>query len=206
MSNFREIKSLPLELPEKEIFLRLGGNLFKTHLDSDSRIFFQQTSLKAFELCVPCGRWGIAGVQKVTEEGVCCEDGDFIEGAAFAAKNPGITHLWYGAVTLGGNWKKKFDSLSDTAEKTIYDAVGSECADAAMDLLFRMSGTFLRSRGIILASHRYSPGYGDMPLKMQKFFFRKLHLNEVGMDLTETFFLTPEKSVTAFAGGTVDIR
>jgi cobalamin-dependent methionine synthase I len=46
---------------------------------------------------------------------------------------------------------------------------------------------------------RYSPGYGDMPLEMQKIFFSQLHLEELKMVLNDNFYMIPEKSVTAFA-------
>ena len=203
MSEFHDIKILPLKIPEKEIFLRLGGNIFKTNLGSDQEKLYQKTVLEAFELCVPAGRWGMTEVEKTTGSGVLCRDGEFIEGADFAAENPDISHLWYGAVTLGSALNEKIDSLTNVTEKAIFDAVGSECADAAMDLLFSMAKTVLRSSGITLAMRRYSPGYGDMPLKMQNFFFQKLQLSDLGIKMTETYFLTPEKSVTAFAGGIV---
>ncbi len=203
MREFHDIRILPVNIPEKEIFLRLGGNIFKTDLPGESEKQFKKTLLEAFELCIPCGRWGIVEVEKVTATGIVCRGGDWIEGADFAAENPEISHLWYGAVTLGSALNEKINSLTNVTEKAIFDAVGSECADAAMDLLFSMAKTVLRSRGITLAERRYSPGYGDMPLKMQNFFFQKLQLSDSGIKMTETFFLIPEKSVTAFAGGVI---
>lgn len=47
---------------------------------------------------------------------------------------------------------------------------------------------------------RYSPGYGDVPLEMQREFFRLLPCTKIGLTLMDTLIMSPEKSVTAFVG------
>lgn len=47
---------------------------------------------------------------------------------------------------------------------------------------------------------RYSPGYGDVPLDMQKNFFSLLPCTRIGLTLMDTLIMAPEKSVTAFIG------
>lgn len=47
---------------------------------------------------------------------------------------------------------------------------------------------------------RFSPGYGDVPLIIQKDFFRLLPCNKIALSLMNTLIMTPEKSVTAFIG------
>ena len=47
---------------------------------------------------------------------------------------------------------------------------------------------------------RYSPGYGDVPLEIQKDFFRLLPCTRIGLTLMDTLIMAPEKSVTAFVG------
>lgn len=48
---------------------------------------------------------------------------------------------------------------------------------------------------------RYSPGYGDLPLSLQKEFSRILNMpKEIGVSLTDTLLMTPSKSVTALIG------
>ncbi|MCR5762970.1 MAG: hypothetical protein K6G00_06250 [Treponema sp.] len=50
------------------------------------------------------------------------------------------------------------------------------------------------------AHPRYSPGYGDVPLTMQKTFFSLLQCSKIGLTLMDTLIMSPEKSVTAFIG------
>ena len=47
---------------------------------------------------------------------------------------------------------------------------------------------------------RYSPGYGDVSLQVQKDFFRLLPCTRIGLTLMDTLIMAPEKSVTAFVG------
>ena len=48
---------------------------------------------------------------------------------------------------------------------------------------------------------RYSPGYGDVPLEAQKYFFEMLDCaKQIGVSLNESLLMSPSKSVTAFVG------
>ena len=48
---------------------------------------------------------------------------------------------------------------------------------------------------------RYSPGYGDVPLALQKDIFQLLNLpKNLGMSLSESLLMIPTKSITAFIG------
>ena len=47
---------------------------------------------------------------------------------------------------------------------------------------------------------RYSPGYGNVPLEIQREFFRLLPCTRIGLTLMDTLIMAPEKSVTAFVG------
>ena len=48
---------------------------------------------------------------------------------------------------------------------------------------------------------RYSPGFGDVPLEVQKIFFELLQCQKnLALTLNDTLIMSPEKSVTAFTG------
>ena len=47
---------------------------------------------------------------------------------------------------------------------------------------------------------RYSPGFGDVSLEVQKDFFRLLPCARIGLTLMDSLIMSPEKSVTAFQG------
>lgn len=48
---------------------------------------------------------------------------------------------------------------------------------------------------------RFSPGYGDFPIEFQKEFVKILDTNKkIGLTVTDSFMMTPTKSVTALIG------
>ena len=195
-----DYSGLAVPFPEKEIFLRLGGNIFKNRMDEQFLCRFRKSAMRAFELCRPRGRWQIFPVSSVTGCGMILSDGTFIPGGDFAGRNGDISFLWCAAVTVGKEVTEARDSLEMVSERAVYDAVAGECADAAMDMVQSLAAGELRRRNLFLAERRFSPGYGDMPLDLQRFFFSSLHLEELNMILNDKFFMIPEKSVTAFAG------
>lgn len=199
ISGIRIFDRLNIEFPEKEIFLRLGGNCFKTVLDENARIRLMQSSRSAFELCVPRGRFAVLKIDDLTTGGADTPDGFLALGQKFCAMSKNAAYLWCGAVTVGEPIIRRRDGFDRISDSAVADAVGSECADAAMDVLFSIARAELLRQGMVLDEHRYSPGYGDMPLSLQTFFYQKLNMAEMGITLTGNCFLLPEKSVTAFA-------
>ena len=189
---------LSIEFPEKTVFLRLGGHCTKTGLDERAKAQFIQWSRRAFELCRPCGRWKLLPLKVCHHNGV--EIGhDFLPlGKDFCCGRT-ATHLWCGAVTIGSALTEARDSLTELSAGAVYDAVGSECADAAMDMLFALSRSALSRQGVLLDKRRFSPGYGDMPLELQNFFYHELKMEQMGVEITSNSFFVPEKTVTAFA-------
>ena len=190
---------LAVEFPEKSVFLRLGGHCTKTGLDERTRLHFMQISRQAFDLCEPCGRWECLKISAVgaghleTEKGILSLGRDFCKSAGNAS------HLWYGAVTIGNKLTALRDELDSISASAVYDAVGSECADAAMDMLCALSRSELLRNGMFLSERRFSPGYGDMPLSLQNFFYSELDMAQMRVTVTENCFFIPEKTVTAFA-------
>ena len=175
--------SLNIQFPEREIFLRLGGHLTKTVLSAEELIRFRSLGCKAFEVCRPQGRWDICKVNSVTENCITLDDGFQIRSRDFASRCCGINYLWFGAVTLGNAVTNLRDNSEKVSESAVFDAVGAECADAAMDALHSLARQALQRQGLTLAPRRFSPGYGDMDLEIQQFFFERLDLSELDIVL-----------------------
>jgi hypothetical protein len=82
----------------------------------------------------------------------------------------------------------------------VIDAVASEMVDASLDWIMSYFSRELRRENKALKPHRYSAGYGDFLLANQATMFRLLELARLGVHITASFLLIPEKSVTAIAG------
>lgn len=91
-------------------------------------------------------------------------------------------------------------SKGDGATAVTYDAVGGQTAEATMSWINDLVRQQLRRQGEFLTKHRFSPGYGDLHLRLQRTIYGWLQLERLGLSLTPGCMLVPEKSVTALAG------
>ncbi len=81
-----------------------------------------------------------------------------------------------------------------------YQAIGAALIEEWCDEVNREIIREGRERGLY-ARPRFSPGYGDLPLELQKDFMRILRMQkEIGVTLTDSLLMTPAKSVTALIG------
>ena len=88
----------------------------------------------------------------------------------------------------------KYSQLSPS-RALMMQAIGTECIEALCDVFCDdiAEGRALRPR--------FSPGYGDLSLDVQKDVFLFLDPpKNIGLSLTQGLLMTPTKSVTAFAG------
>lgn len=104
------------------------------------------------------------------------------------------------ACTLGLPFDQKLVALQarDMAKAVMLDACGSAFVEAGCDaaeeeLAARFPGLYL--------TDRFSPGYGDLPLALQKPLCAALDTpRRLGVHVTESLLLNPVKSVTAIIG------
>ena len=82
---------------------------------------------------------------------------------------------------------------------SILQATGAMYIEELVDLVNNEIKKIALSQGL-KTRPRYSPGYGDIPLEVQKDFFRLLPCTRIGLTLMDTLIMAPEKSVTAFTG------
>lgn len=94
----------------------------------------------------------------------------------------------------------KKSSLIDSANGAIMQACGAMFIESYVDNLNKLIQTDSMQNG--LKTHpRFSPGYGDVDLSVQKEFFRILPCTQrLGLTLMDSMIMAPEKSVTAFIG------
>ena len=72
-------------------------------------------------------------------------------------------------------------------------AIENVCDNLCADLAEQMTPDFL--------TDRFSPGYGDFPLRQQADFFRVLDITrKIGVTLTDSGLMIPQKTVTALIG------
>ena len=90
-------------------------------------------------------------------------------------------------------------SVADSARCLALQALGSERVESLCDTFFEDIKEMLPEG--VMALPRISPGYGDIPLSMQRDIFRALSPERnIGVSLNESLLMSPSKSVTALVG------
>lgn len=101
--------------------------------------------------------------------------------------------------TLGAEfdlWMKQL-SARDMAHAVMLDALGSAWVESGCDAAEDAICT--RFPGMHLTD-RFSPGYGDLPLDVQPRLMALAGANRIGVTLTDSMLMNPQKSVTAIVG------
>ncbi len=91
-------------------------------------------------------------------------------------------------------------AIGNFSAAVIYDATASEMTDAALSWLMNYNNSQLQREGKRLLPRRVSAGYSDINLENQKNIYEQLEMQKIGVDISPSFILQPEKSVTAITG------
>ena len=93
----------------------------------------------------------------------------------------------------------KYNRLSP-AKAVLLQALGSERVEALCDALCGEIASSVADEGLE-CTRRFSPGYGDLPLDLQREIFTSLECTRrIGVTIGDNLFMTPTKSVTAIFG------
>jgi len=203
MGKLNIINNIPLMLPEREILFRMKYNVHKTEIDDDFRRRIVSVMNRGFAVCEPRGSWLLLNITGRDESAVHFEGGFSIRSESIAKLLLRSESAVFMGVTVGMgivDLAREAVQAGDGSSAIIYDAVGSETAEAAIEWLNRFLGSEHRRKGKVLTSMRFSAGYGDFLLENQRLFYELLDLKRFGVSLTESCIFIPEKTVTAIAG------
>lgn len=90
--------------------------------------------------------------------------------------------------------------IGDIAAGTASDALGSALVEQVCDAAEEALRRLFAAEGLYLTG-RYSPGYGDWPITVQPLLAQVLDTSRrMGLCVTDTYLMTPRKSVTAVMG------
>ena len=92
------------------------------------------------------------------------------------------------------------EQKENMTKAVVLDAAAGEIADAGLDYIVSFYNKDLIRKSEKLFTKRFSPGYGDLPLETQKIFYDMLEMKKIGVDITESFMLIPQKSIIALTG------
>jgi hypothetical protein len=205
-TSYRKIKyfdNIPA-VPKRELILtRLGYRKGVTELNGNDMSLVEESIRQGEYLCKPAGAYLIVPMSSINNSNIMLENGIMFESSGLLNLLKNSRSVVLMAATVGREVTERvFNEIEkgNAAAGLIIDSVASQTADACLDWMVQLLKKMLIREGKLLTRHRYSPGYGDLPLSYQKEIFEALQLDRLNMALTEKFMLVPEKSVIAIAG------
>lgn len=118
--------------------------------------------------------------------------------------------MFAATIGLGVDRLIKRAEVTSMMKAAVLQAAGAAFAESYCDMVNREIVLSTKDRGLS-AKPRFSPGYGDLSLELQRDFEEMLEMKKsCGISLTDTLLMVPSKSVTAFVGlfeaGNEDIK
>ena len=190
-------------VPKKAIFARLGYRRSHTQLkDKDLRqieLYIDQ----ALDLIELKGSAVVMSVDTIDANALRLKNSIVFESSHLAGMMKGCGSVLLMGATAGSRIMDEIhhDAETDNLSRgVVLDAAASEMTDEALDWITGYVNQGLRRRAARLTEKRYSAGYGDFALENQKIIYDLLMMHELGVSITESYLLVPEKTVTALAG------
>lgn len=136
-----------------------------------------------------------------TETGICLKDtGVIFQGSDIERHLQNCYGVILMAATIGSAPEteiRRAEVTGDSLRALVLDCCASAAAEAAADMA---EAAVKREEGAYYTC-RYSPGYGNFDISVQKDFLRLLDAQrQIGLTLTNSGMLAPVKSVTAVIG------
>lgn len=137
------------------------------------------------------------------------EDGIFVEGCgilltgeAVRGHLAGCRELYFICATVGTFVDKniRLKMVMEPAAGVVLDSCGSVAVEQVVEAAEREIEAEVEAEGRHI-TWRFSPGYGDLPLNVQRQIVEELYAyRRIGVGVSEDMLLVPSKSVTALVG------
>ncbi len=179
------------------VLARMGANKFKTRIDSKTESSVQEIIDNAQKLLQP--KYALAYAEKTLSNGVINTDGLIIESSDIIKLLADCSKICGFVATIGNAIDQKIELLqkTDKFKALIYDAAGSVAIEKLVNAL---NNEIKNSNPDFKLSRRFSVGYGDWKIENQKPFLKWLGAEKIGITVSDSFQMTPRKSVSAIIG------
>ena len=194
------IDSSLLEPDYNEIFRYMGYGLKdRTELDDEVRKMVYQIVPEFQKILCPQGVYVFYPL-KIENENLIF-NGNQLKSCQLSRFLSECSAICLFAATIGPQADLQIRKMQKIApvKAVIMQATGAMFIEEVVNLLNDKIKKDAEAQGFT-AKPRYSPGYGDVSLDVQKDFFRLLPCTKIGLTLMDTLVMAPEKSVTAFIG------
>jgi hypothetical protein len=195
--------SITIAVPKAKVYSRLGYAEGKTQVTKEQQDMVEKYIEEAVALLDLKGAALRMPITSVDEFRIKLLNNIVFESKSLVKFFLDCQEVLFMAATGGSKIMKAIKEGSagaDVTKAVIFDAVASEMVDSALGWVMDYFSYELRRENKTLTSNRFSAGYGDFSLDNQEIIYNALELKELGVTLTQSYMLVPEKSVTALAG------
>jgi len=203
MHVLRDYPTIRVELPRRKIYKRLGYKKNTTVLDHTSEVEIEEAIQRAADLLTLHGRSLRLPISKIADGSLELDNSLIFESTRLAHMFIPCREALLMAAGAGAEIMAEIKELGRQNRQdlaVIFDAVAGELVDHALNWIMELQRKELLREGKSLLSRRYSAGYGDFQLENQIYFYNLLQLDNMGVRLTDSYMLLPEKTVTAVTG------
>jgi hypothetical protein len=196
-------ESISIPLPRKEIYRRLGFIKGVTEISSSQKEEIERFIQDALSLIHLKGAGLRMPVQEIKGARIILAEDVTFESNQLAALLRNCREIVLMGATAGKDIMKAIEEDAAGRNVTrgiVFDATASETVDASLDWIMGYFNRTLLRENRQLLKKRYSAGYGDLLLETQNTIYRLLQLDRIGIRITDSCMLIPEKSVTAITG------
>jgi hypothetical protein len=203
MHVLRDYPNIRVPLPKRKIYKRLGFKNNTTLLDHVSEGEIDEAIERAADLITLRGRSLRLPLSRLDHDSLELDNSLRFVSTGLARMFTPCQEALLMAATAGSAIMEKIKEQEAHYRQdlaVILDAVAGELVDQALSWIMELQRRELLHEGKSLLSRRYSAGYGDFSLENQIYFYNLLQLGSMGVTLTESYMLVPEKTVTALTG------
>jgi len=196
-------ESISVPIPRKSIYRRLGFVKGITAVPASQEEEIERYIADASSLIHLKGAGLRAPITEIESDKIILPDGVEFKSRQLAKLLANCSEIVLMGATAGQEIMDAIEKDATGANVTrgiVLDAAASETVDASLDWIMDYFNQSLRRENRRLLGKRYSAGYGDLFLETQKTVHRLLKLDRIGIEITESCMLVPEKSVTAITG------
>jgi len=191
------------EIPIQAVLRRLGYPPEKRNLEGQVEKIFNDALSKARSLMQPMGVFRILKIASRSEDTLQFPGTDFVlKSQKVKQMLRQSDYMACFVATIGDGLEKESITLSENGDITqgvILDAIGSETADEAAQMMHNLITKLAEENGHS-TTPRFSPGYGDWPVTIQKELVTLGGGSLIRVSVNASSFMHPGKSVSAVLG------
>jgi hypothetical protein len=191
-----------LDVPFDKILARLGYAQGKTRIDASTETLINEEIEASKRLIVGRQAVALSPVNRPEAGVVALTPGLIITSTKiYELLSDCVTACGF-AVTIGPHLEERRNqhlNRRETARALILDAIGSVATEELAEITHNQLAADAAKENLVV-TRRFSPGYGDWPLPAQREFLTWLGAQNIGIRLSPSFQMLPEKSVSALLG------